>query len=144
MGGNPSSPSVPALHGGARIVGGAVNLSGPGPQVMAASSLRGDKVYNSMGEPLGEIQEIMLDVPTGRIAYAVLSFGGIMGFADKLFAIPWGAMTLDADRACFVLDVPREELENAPGFDRHHWPSMADPTWVEEIHAFYRSRPYWE
>lgn len=138
------TPSSENRKGGARILGGQTNFSGPGPQVMAASTLRGDKVVNLHGENLGEIHDIMLDVPSGRIAYAVLSFGGVMGIGDKLFAIPWSALILDADRECFVLDIDRNELRNAPGFDKAHWPSMADPTWASEIHSFYHRQPYWE
>jgi len=129
---------------GARIIGGEPNFSGPGPQVMAADTLQGDSVINLQGEHLGEIQDIMIDVPTGRIAYAVLSFGGLLGIGDKLFAIPWSALTLDADRECFVLDLERERLKKAPGFDKNHWPSMADPTWAAEVHSFYNRPPYWE
>ena len=129
---------------GARIIGGSPNFSGPGPEVMAADTLLGDRVINTRGEDLGEIRDIMLDVPSGRIAYAVLSFGGVMGIGDKLFAIPWSALTMDADRRCFVLDIERDRLQHAPGFDKQHWPSMADPGWATEVHAFYERPPYWE
>lgn len=144
MGDSNSSMAPGATAGGAHIVGGDTNFSGPGPQVMAADTLQGDKVVNFQGEQLGEIQDIMLDVPSGRIAYAVLSFGGVLGIGDKLFAIPWSALTLDADRECFVLDIDKEQLKNAPGFDKDHWPSMADPTWGSDVHSFYNRRPYWE
>ncbi|HEY0846141.1 MAG TPA: PRC-barrel domain-containing protein [Noviherbaspirillum sp.] len=127
-----------AGRNGARIVGEKPNFSGPGPQVMAAETLQGDRVVNPQGEDLGEIRDIMIDVPSGKVAYVVLSFGGVMGFGDKLFAIPWSALTLDAGRRCFILDISRERLKHAPGFDRHHWPSMADPHWVAEVHDFYK------
>ena len=131
-------------QGGAGIVGGQPNLSGPGPQVMAASTLEGDDVVSRQGETLGEISDIMLDVPSGRVAYAVMTFGGVMGVGSKLFAVPWNALTLDADRECFVLDVDKQRLDKAPGFDKDHWPSMADTDWAEQVHAFYQARPYWE
>jgi len=118
--------------------------SGPGPQVMAANTLQGDSVVNLQGQDLGKIEDIMIDVPSGRVAYAVLSFGGILGIGDKLFAIPWDALTLDADRECFVLDVDETRLKNAPGFDKDHWPSMADRTWGSTIYSYYNRRPYWE
>ncbi|MGE5652041.1 PRC-barrel domain-containing protein [Noviherbaspirillum sp. UKPF54] len=141
----PSTPSTSTSTGaGARIIGGDANTSGPGPQIMAADTLQGDDVINAQGDNLGEIKDIMLDVPSGRIAYAVLSFGGVMGIGDKLFAIPWSALTLDADRHCFVLNVDKEQLKNAPGFDKDHWPAMADRTWGEQIHSYYNQRPYWE
>lgn len=138
------SHTGPRRDAGARIIGGEPNFSGPGPQVMAADSLQGDRVVNTRGEVLGDILDIMIDVPSGRVAYVVLSFGGVMGIGDKLFAIPWSALTLDADRKCFVLDIELERLKRAPGFDRHHWPSMADPGWASQVHSFYEQRPYWE
>jgi sporulation protein YlmC with PRC-barrel domain len=117
---------------------------GPGPRIMAADTLEGDKVVNAAGEDLGEITDIMIDVPSGRVAYAVLSFGGFLGMGDKLFAIPWQALQLDPENKCFILDVDRERLRSAPGFDKDHWPSMADQRWATDIHSYYGSRPYWE
>jgi sporulation protein YlmC with PRC-barrel domain len=140
----PTATASTTEPGGARILGGEGNLSGPGPQVMAADTLEGDAVVNLQGEDLGEIQDIMIDVPSGRVAYAVLSFGGFLGMGDKLFAIPWNALTLDADNERFILDVPQERLQNAPGFDKDHWPSMADQRWATEVHFYYGTRPYWE
>src|SRR5512144_1443094 len=131
--------------GGATIVGkGSSTADGPGPEVMDAATLIGDSVVNDAGEDLGKIEAIMLDVTTGKIAYAVLSFGGFLGMGDKLFAIPWSALTLDAEQKCFVLNVAKERLENAPGFDKDHWPSMADPTWATDVHTYYNARPYWD
>lgn len=117
---------------------------GPGPEIMAADTLEGDKVVNRLDEDLGDIKDIMIDVPSGRVAYAVLSTGGFLGMGDRLFAIPWSALTLDITRKCFILDVDAERLKNAPGFDKDHWPSMADPTWAREVHAYYGQRNYWE
>ena len=126
----------------ARIVGG-VPGEGPGPEVMAADTLEGDDVRNYQGENLGEIKKIMIDVQSGRVAYAVLSSGGFLGIADKLFAIPWSALTLDAGHKCFLLDADKKKLENAPGFDKDHWPSMADVTWARQVHDYYGQKTYW-
>src|SRR3569623_256919 len=93
---------------GANIVGGGqpyLDNPVPGPVLMSAVSLTGDAVVSTTGEDLGDIEAIMLDVPRGRVAYAVLSFGGVLGMGDKLFAIPWETLTLDADRECFILDL---------------------------------------
>jgi len=116
---------------------------GPAPEVMAADTLEGDRVMNRQGEDLGDIEDIMVDVQRGCVAYAVMSCGGLPGIGDKLFAIPWQALTLDAERKCFVLDAQKERFERAPGFDRDRWPSMADSQWADEVHAFYGVRPYW-
>ena len=138
-------PQVSQQQQGARIVQRQPDdHSGPGPDVMAAETLQGDDVINHQGEKLGSIEDIMLDVSSGKVAYAVLSFGGILGMGDKLFAIPWGALTLDADRKCFVLDVPKDGLQSAPGFDKDHWPAMADASWAAQVYAYYNQPPYWQ
>jgi sporulation protein YlmC with PRC-barrel domain len=116
---------------------------GPGPYVMAWETLAGDAVVNAADEELGKLEHVMVDVPSGTIAYAVLACGGVFGIGEKLFAIPWRALTLDAERNCFVLDVSRERFEAAPGFDRDHWPAMADPAWARGVHDYYGVRPYW-
>lgn len=113
-------------------------------QTLSASTLTGDPVKNAAGEKLGDIKDLMIDLQTGRIAYVVLSFGGFLGFGDKLFAIPWGAMKLDTEDHAFVLSVDKERLENAPGFDKDHWPDTSDPRWHSQMHEYYRVSPFWE
>ena len=139
-----STPGKTAPSGAAIIRAERDTSDGPGPEIMDADTLQGDNVVNSAGEDLGEIKAIMLDVAAGKIAYAVLSFGGFLGMGNKLFAVPWSALTMDAEEKRFILDVPKERLENAPGFDENRWPSMADPTWATELHDYYDVRPYWE
>ena len=113
-------------------------------RVMSAGTLTGDRVRNAAGDDLGKIEEIMLDVPSGRIAYAVLSFGGFLGMGNKLFAGPWNALTLDEAEHEFVLDVSKETLENAPGFDKDNWPDMSDPEWGRQVYSHYGYTPDWE
>jgi hypothetical protein len=110
---------------------------GPGPFLMGADTLLGNDVYNSAGESLGSIKEFMIEMKTGRVAYAVLSFGGFLGMGDRLFAVPWQALRLDTDSHRFVLNVAKDALKDAPGFDKDHWPSMADPSWVLGVNRFY-------
>jgi sporulation protein YlmC with PRC-barrel domain len=98
---------------------------GPGPALMGANTLLGNDVYNKDGENLGDIKEFMIDMASGKIAYAVLSFGGLLGMGDKLFAVPWAALTLDTVNKRFMLNVPKEVLKNAPGFEKHRWPEVA-------------------
>ncbi len=123
---------------------GARTNAGPGPQLMGANTLNGNDVYNLQGDDLGDIKEIMLDVASGRVAYAVLAFGGFMGMGDKLFAVPWSALKLDTENKRFVLDVEKSRLEGAPGFDKDDWPDMADSTWMDTVHAYYGVKPYSE
>ena len=111
--------------------------NGPGPGLMGADTLIGNDVFNSQDEDLGDIKEIMLDVAAGRISYAVLSFGGIMGMGEKLFAVPWTALTLDTVNKRFTLNVSKDRLASAPGFDKDNWPNMSDKSWITGVHDYY-------
>jgi sporulation protein YlmC with PRC-barrel domain len=113
-------------------------------RVLAASTLAGDSVRNSAGEDLGKIDEIMIDIPSGKVAYAVLSFGGVLRMGNKLFAVPWSALSVDEDEKCFILDVDKSTLESAPGFDKDNWPDMADTTWGADVYRHYGETPYWD
>ena len=112
--------------------------------VLSASSLAGDSVRDSAREDLGKIDELMIDLKSGKVAYAVLSFGGVLGMGNKLFAVPWNALTVDEDDRCMILDVPKDKLKNAPGFDKNNWPDMADSTWRSDIYSYYDAEPYWD
>lgn len=110
--------------------------------VWLAGALLGDRVKNSAGENLGKIEELVIDPVSGAIRYAVLSFGGFLGMGDKLFAIPWSALKVSPARDYVLLDIDKETLERAPGFDRGHWPNFADTTWQNHISEYYSaSRP---
>ncbi|GJL62650.1 MAG: hypothetical protein NPIRA04_13040 [Nitrospirales bacterium] len=100
-------------------------------------------VQNPSREDLGEIKRLMIDLSDGKIAYVVLSFGGFLGMGDKLFAIPWQAFQVVQEEKVFILDVSKETLEKAPGFDKDNWPDMADVTWGQSIHKYYGYDPYW-
>jgi sporulation protein YlmC with PRC-barrel domain len=110
---------------------------GPGPSLMGADTLIGNYVYNTADESLGTIKELMIEMSTGKIGYAVLSYGGFLGMGDRLFAVPWQALTLDTQKKRFTLNASKDQLKNAPGFDKDHWPAMADTSWASDVHKFY-------
>jgi sporulation protein YlmC with PRC-barrel domain len=114
---------------------------GPGPALMGADTLLGEKVVNAYDVELGDIKEIMLDMQTGQVAYAVLAFGGFMGMGEKLFAVPWQALHLDTANKRFLLNVDKDRLKTAPGFNKDAWPDMADMQWANSIHSFYGTDP---
>ena len=116
--------------------------AGPGPHLMGADTLLGDSVVNGANDDLGDIKEIMLDMNNGQVAYAVLAFGGFLGMGEKLFAVPWQALHLDTVNKRFVLDIDKERLKNAPGFDKDAWPDMGDVQWANQIHTFYGTDPH--
>ena len=114
------------------------------PHVLSSSSICNDRVKNGAGEELGKIEDLMIDLHSGRIAYAVLSFGGFLNVGTKLFAIPWEALRLDAESKEFVLYVDKSRLENATGFDKENWPDMADPSFGSTLYHHYGFKPYWD
>lgn len=106
--------------------------------VLSASTISGDSVHNAAGDNLGDIKDLMIDVNTGKVAYAVLSFGGWLGMGDKLFALPWTAFRVDTAKKCLILNVPKERFKDAPGFDKDHWPNFADSAFANRISDYYR------
>ena len=105
--------------------------------ILASSTLSGEEVVNRQGENLGDIKDLMIDVDSGRVTYAVLEFGGFIGMGSKLFAVPLSAMELDTSNKRFILDQSKERMENAPGFDKDNWPDFADENWSNSIHSYY-------
>jgi sporulation protein YlmC with PRC-barrel domain len=112
--------------------------------LLKGSTLIGGDVKNPQGENLGDIKDIVVDRASGRVVYAVVSFGGFLGLGEKLFAVPWGAFSQAApNKDRFVLAVDKERLKNAPGFDSTNWPQMASRDWVSNLYTYYEVVPYW-
>ena len=114
------------------------------PRVLSVEKIIGNKVVNAEGEQLGTIKDLVIDLDDAQIAYVVLSFGGFMGWGDKLFAIPLEALTFDAEKETAVLDVNRDVLKNAPGFDKEQWPDSAqyEAGWLLDMYEYYGYSPY--
>lgn len=111
--------------------------------VLSASTISGDSVVNPQGEDLGKIEDIMIDLTNGQVAYAVLSFGGFMGMGDKLFALPWNSLQVDQKNKKVVLDLPKDTLKESDGFDKSNWPNFADPEFRSRTYSKYGASPYW-
>lgn len=103
---------------------------------LTALTIIGDKVYNDSDESLGTIKDVMLNIEDGRIEYVVIEFGGFLGIGEKFFAVPFKVLKIDTSRHAFILDQNKEVLENAPGFDKDHWPET-------NSHAMEPSGAYW-
>ena len=106
-------------------------------RVMSTGTLSGDKVVNRQGEDLGKIDDFMLDTVNGCVSYAVLSFGSVLGMGGKLFAVPYQALSLDEANHQFILDISKERLEQAPGFDKNDWPDMASDEFRDTVYGYY-------
>ncbi|GGI93594.1 hypothetical protein GCM10007966_22750 [Legionella impletisoli] len=105
--------------------------------LVKANEVVGVEVRNHHDEDLGKVEALMLDKITGQVQYVVLSFGGFLGMGDKLFAMPWDIFSYDDDEDCFRINVDKEKLKNSPGFDKDHWPDMANKAWGDKIHNYY-------
>ena len=103
------------------------------PTVLASESLLGTKLLNDKGEVLGELREIMVNITTGKIGYAVL----MAKRDEKLIAIPWDAILYDTARKLFLINMSVAKLYLAPTFDNANWPNMDDETWADEIHSYF-------
>jgi sporulation protein YlmC with PRC-barrel domain len=108
-----------------------------------ASEIIGRTVQNHEGEKLGKIMDLVIDPDRYRVSYTVLTFGGFLGFGNKLFAIPNGAMQMLNSENYAVLTMDKDRLKDAPGFDEKNWPNLADETVATGIYEFYGQKPYW-
>jgi sporulation protein YlmC with PRC-barrel domain len=115
-----------------------------GGSAVKASSVIGTDVTNPKGENLGEVKEVVIDPTTGKVAYAVVTFGGVFSMGEKLFAIPFTALKYNYKKNEYVLDITKERLENAPGFDPDQWPMFSDEKWNRGVYAYYEEPPFWE
>lgn len=106
--------------------------------LLSSSTLSGDDVVNQDGEDLGHIEDLMINTADGKVEYAVLSFGGFLGMGDKYFAIPFERLQIDRKEKRVVLNVEKERLKEAPGFDKDSWPDFANESFRTSISAYYR------
>ncbi|WP_048049651.1 PRC-barrel domain-containing protein, partial [Methanosarcina mazei] len=133
---------LPGEIGSERVSGKDVTAGRESPEFLSAGTIKGDKVINTEGEDLGKIEELMIDLDDGRVGYAVLSFGGFLGMGDKLFAIPWKALSLKVHEHAFVLNIPKDVLKDAEGFDKDRWPLTRDS--LSRTYTYYGYQPYWQ
>lgn len=104
---------------------------------LTASSIIGDKVENPRGEDLGTIDNLMVNIHTGRVEYIVLEFGSVLGIGGKLFAIPFDQLRVAPGRHVFILDREKEYLKDSPGFDKNHWPDTNDHTYYGDVDSYW-------
>jgi sporulation protein YlmC with PRC-barrel domain len=106
---------------------------------LTATSIIGDKVENPNGKDLGKIQNLMINLQSGKVEYAVIEFGGFLGVGEKLFAIPFTELKVDEDAEVFVLNRDPEYLKESPGFDSTHWPDTNDHHYFNSVDSYYQT-----
>ncbi|MEI6095211.1 MAG: PRC-barrel domain-containing protein [Gammaproteobacteria bacterium] len=105
--------------------------------IVKASEITGTKVKNTAGENLGEINDVVIDKSQGKISYLVLDFGGLFGFGNKFFAMPWNLFTYDQEDGNYIIKLDKERLKNSPGFDKDNWPNFSEQAFVTSINKYY-------
>lgn len=105
--------------------------------VVKASEITGTKVKNPSGENLGEINEVVIDKALGRVSYLVLDFGGVLGFGNKFFALPFSLFTYDKKSGDYIINVDKEKLKKSPGFDKDKWPDFSELEFITSINKYY-------
>ncbi|MCJ7994996.1 PRC-barrel domain-containing protein [Rhizobium cremeum] len=111
------------------------------PTLIASDKVEGTAVYGADGKRIGSIQRIILEKRGGRVAYAVLSFGGFLGIGDDYYPLPWEKLTYDEELDGYRVDLTREQIERAPRF------RSEDRDWYREngrsVYDYYGVPPYW-
>jgi sporulation protein YlmC with PRC-barrel domain len=118
--------------------------AGPDTALLGTTSFYGDSAYDVAGKFLGEIEELVLDIRSGRIAYALMSIGGFLGMGRKMVAVPWTTVTIDRVYQRCVINVDLGRLIDAPSLDEDPLPHGPDASWAAKVHAFFGCKPYWE
>jgi len=112
-------------------------------RLIAADKVQGTEVYGRGGESLGKIENVMIDKPSGKVAYAVMSFGGILGMGKDRHALPWGVLTYDPSLGGYVMNIDRERLEGAPAYSDSPDFNWEDNDWGRRLHEYYDVPPTW-
>lgn len=99
--------------------------------------LLGESIVNTHGEPLGTIDDLLVDPVSGRIIYVVMPWGGFMGRGERQLVLPWNALRHDVPRRAYVLDIDRQHLDTAPSIDRSRWPGERSLEWHRAVHRHY-------
>ncbi|RXE55267.1 hypothetical protein ABH15_10815 [Methanoculleus taiwanensis] len=114
------------------------------PQITRSKVITGKTVKNPDQKVLGTVHDLILDMESGRVAFLVLSTGGILGIGEKFIPVPWEAYSGMTGDDAITVDVTRETLESAPNYDRDAWEGIHDLGWLSRVYQYYGFRPYWE
>ena len=131
--GTPGEPSITGTNSGRADVAGSI---GKGSKII------GMEVKNYQNEKLGKVDELAVDLQSGRIVQVVLSIGGFLGIGDRLVAVPPGALHYDAANKVVKLDADKEKLKAAPRFEASKWEEYSQSNHVNQVYSYYGRQPY--
>ena len=120
----------------------AADIDNGGGRLISADKVQGTAVYNRQEERLGTVEDVMLDKRSGKVAFAVMSFGGFLGIGERYHPLPWSALEYDTRLGGYVVDVTREQLEAAPNYGGNEGVDLNDDTYGRRVYDYYKA-PYW-
>ena len=112
----------------------------PNHQLISSEDIEGTSVYSPSRKEIGSIDHLMIDKRSGKISYAVMSFGGFLGLGHSHYPIPWPALRYDKSIEGFITNVTEPQLRDAPAFSDDSWD---DRNWEDKVHRHYKAQPYW-
>lgn len=113
----------------------------PDFNLVSSEDVEGTTVFDRLGNELGEIDHLMIDKVSGRVRYAVMSFGGFLGLGHSHYPLPWNSLSYDNEREGYIADIIEQQLQDAPKFSDDSW---SDRDWEKRVHEHYHARPYWD
>jgi hypothetical protein len=112
--------------------------------LISSDRIEGTAVRRANGERLGHIERLMIDKISGKVSYAVLSFGGFIGLGSRLLPLPWKRLTFNRKLDAYQLDIDEDDLRSAPSFSEKYDFDWGDRSQEEAVHRHYGTAPYWE
>jgi hypothetical protein len=112
----------------------------PNHQLISSEDVEGTSVYSPAREQIGEIDHLMIDKVSGKVTYAVMSFGGFLGLGHNHYPVPWGALKYDTGVDGYVTNITEAQLRDAPAFSDDSWD---DRNWEKSVYTHYNVPPYW-
>lgn len=114
-----------------------------GSPLIESDRVDGTSVYDANGNSIGSVKRMMIDKLSGKVAYAVISFGGFLGMGTEELALPWGKLTYDTSLGGFRTDVSEQQLKGAPGFSRQSGYDWSDRAHERDLHDYWKTPYYW-
>jgi len=111
--------------------------------LIGSDKVEGTAVYRSNGERAGQIERIMIDKLSGKVAYAVMSFGGFMGIGEDYYPLPWSLLTYNSQLGGYEVNIGEEQLKGAPKYSKHESWDWSDRHRDRQVYDYYGAPPYW-
>src|SRR3954451_1241906 len=106
--------------------------------LIASNKVEGTAVYSRQGERLGTVYNFMVSKRSGQVAYAVMSFGGLLGMGESYHPLPWNVLTYDTNQGGYVVDLDKDRLSNAPSYRSGEDPFSSDPAYGRRVRDYWR------